>query len=38
MPAVMDGDVQDLIDACRTFFAAQALREAAGDAPAEKRA
>jgi peptide chain release factor 1 len=29
LPAVMDGDVQDLIDACRTFFSAQALREAA---------
>ncbi len=28
LPAVMDGDVQDVIDACRTFFAAQALREA----------
>jgi len=30
LPAVMDGDVQDLIDACRTFFAAEALREASG--------
>jgi peptide chain release factor 1 len=29
LPAVMDGDVQDVIDACRTFFAAQALKEAA---------
>ncbi len=29
LPAVMDGDVQDVVDACRTFFAAQALREAA---------
>ena len=40
LPAVMDGDVQDLIDACRTFYAAQALREASrGDAAAvEKRA
>ncbi|HEX9399074.1 MAG TPA: peptide chain release factor 1 [Anaeromyxobacter sp.] len=28
LPAVMDGDVQDVVDACRTFFAAQALREA----------
>ena len=28
LPAVMDGDVEDLVDACRTFFAAQALREA----------
>jgi peptide chain release factor 1 len=40
LPAVMDGDVQDVVDACRTFFAAQALREAAraDAAPAEKRA
>jgi peptide chain release factor 1 len=41
LPAVMDGDVQDVIDACRTFYAAQALREAArGDASVavEKRA
>ncbi len=41
LPAVMDGDVQDVVDACRTFFAAQALREAAqpdGDKPPEKRA
>ncbi len=37
LPAVMDGDVQDVIDACRTFFAAQALREAARG-EAEKRA
>ncbi len=28
LPAVMDGDVQDLIDACRTFYAAEALKEA----------
>ncbi|MFO0585526.1 MAG: peptide chain release factor 1 [Anaeromyxobacter sp.] len=33
LPAVMDGDVLDMIEACRTFYAAQALREAAkGDA------
>jgi peptide chain release factor 1 len=33
LPAVMDGDVGDVIEACRTFYAAQALREAAqGDA------
>jgi len=33
LPAVMDGDVADMIEACRTFYAAQALREAArGDA------
>ncbi len=29
LPAVMDGDVQDVLDACRTFYAAQALKEAA---------
>ncbi len=28
LAAVMDGDIQDLVDACRTFFAAEALREA----------
>jgi len=28
LPAVMDGDVEDLLEACRTFFAAQALKEA----------
>ncbi len=41
LPAVMDGDVQDVIEACRTFFAAQALREAArpeAEKPPEKRA
>jgi peptide chain release factor 1 len=42
LPAVMDGDVQDVIEACRTFFAAQALREAArgeaGGGAAERRA
>ncbi len=40
LPAVMDGDVQDVIDACRTFFAAQALREASKseEKAAEKRA
>ncbi len=40
LPAVMDGDVQDVIDACRTFFAAQALREASkpDDKAPEKRA
>jgi peptide chain release factor 1 len=39
LPAVMDGDVQDLVDACRTFYAAQALRDASrGDASGpEKR-
>jgi len=41
LPAVMDGDVQDVIDACRTHFAAEALKEASrSDASraAEKRA
>jgi peptide chain release factor 1 len=39
LPAVMDGDVQDVIDACRTFFAAEALKEASrGEAGGEKRA
>src|SRR5512135_2433851 len=41
LPAVMDGDVQDVVEACRTFFAAEALREASREeAPgrAEKRA
>jgi peptide chain release factor 1 len=41
LPAVMDGDVEDVIEACRTFFAAQALREASradADKGAEKRA
>jgi peptide chain release factor 1 len=36
LAAVMDGDVQDVVDACRTFFAAQALREASR--PEEQRA
>jgi peptide chain release factor 1 len=40
LPAVMDGDVQDVVDACRTFFAAEALKLASKEeAPApEKRA
>jgi len=39
LPAVLDGDIQDLVEACRTFFAAQALRDAAkADEPGEKRA
>jgi peptide chain release factor 1 len=41
LPAVMDGDVQDVLEACRTFFAAAALRDASrGDpgAVVEKRA
>jgi len=40
LPAVLDGDVEDVVEACRTFFAAQALREASRseEKPAEKRA
>jgi len=41
LPAVMDGDVDDVIEACRTFFAAQALRDASrpeAEKGAEKRA
>ena len=41
LPAVMDGDIEDMIEACRTFFAAQALKEASKEAvpgPSEKRA
>jgi peptide chain release factor 1 len=42
LPAVMDGDVQDVIEACRTHYAAEALREAsreqASAAVAERRA
>ncbi len=38
LPAAMDGDVQDLVDACRTFYAAQALEDAArGEAGGERR-
>jgi peptide chain release factor 1 len=39
LPAVMDGDVEDVLEACRTFFSAQALREASkpDEKPAEKR-
>jgi peptide chain release factor 1 len=42
LPAVMDGDVDDLLEACRTFYAAEALREAsapvAPSAPAAAKA
>src|SRR5512143_1529434 len=40
LPAVMDGDVQDVVVACRTFFSAEALKEASRGEPAkaEKRA
>jgi peptide chain release factor 1 len=33
LPAVMDGDIQDVVEACRTFFAAEALRDASRDEP-----
>jgi peptide chain release factor 1 len=35
LPAVMDGDMQDVIEACRTYFAAEALKEAARAEPAK---
>jgi peptide chain release factor 1 len=40
LPAVLDGDVQDLVEACRTFFSAEALRDASREEskPAERRA
>ncbi len=41
LPAIMDGDIQDVVDACRTFFAAEALRQASSEEAkpaAEKRA
>lgn len=40
LPAVLDGDIGDVVEACRTFFAAEALRDAAREerAAAEKRA
>ncbi len=41
LPAVMDGDVQDVIDACRTHYAAEALRAASREEAslgAERRA
>jgi peptide chain release factor 1 len=37
LPAVMDGDIQDVLDACRTFFAAEALRAASKDEPSTER-
>jgi peptide chain release factor 1 len=40
LPSVMDGDIQDVIDACRTHFAAEALKEASrsdSSRAAEKR-
>lgn len=37
LPAVMDGDVDDVVAACRTFFAAQALREASRGEPEGRR-
>jgi peptide chain release factor 1 len=40
LPALMDGDVQDVLDACRTFFAARALEDASREekGAVEKRA
>src|SRR5512141_1516073 len=41
LPAVMDGDVEDVIEACRTFFSAEALRDASREEAkpaAERRA
>jgi peptide chain release factor 1 len=40
LPAVMDGDIDDVVQACRTFYAAEALREASSGAGGaeEKRA
>jgi peptide chain release factor 1 len=37
LPAVMDGDIQDMLDACRTFFAAEALKAASKDESAAER-
>jgi peptide chain release factor 1 len=37
LPAVMDGDIQDLVDACRTFFAAEALKDASKAEPPGKK-
>ncbi len=36
LPAVMDGDIQDVLEACRTFFAAEALKDASRAEPAAK--
>jgi len=33
LPAYMDGDLQDMLDACRGFFNAQALKEQTFEAP-----
>ncbi|MFN7131813.1 MAG: peptide chain release factor-like protein, partial [Myxococcales bacterium] len=30
LPAVMDGDIQDVVDACRTYFTAEQLKAEAG--------
>jgi peptide chain release factor 1 len=37
LPAIMDGDVEDVIEACRTFFAAEALKEASREEPRPAR-
>jgi peptide chain release factor 1 len=34
LQAVLDGDIDDVFDALRTYFQAEALKRAAGDAPA----
>ena len=35
LPAVMDGDIGDVLDACRTFFQAELLRQQTGGAKAQ---
>ncbi len=36
LPAVLDGEVQDVFEACRNFFAAEALREASQEEAAQR--
>ncbi|HEY3449467.1 MAG TPA: peptide chain release factor 1 [Myxococcales bacterium] len=36
LPAYMDGDLQEMLDACRAFFNAQALKNQAGEAEAPR--
>ncbi len=36
LPAYMDGDLQDMLDSCRAFFNAQALKNQAGEAEAPR--
>ena len=33
LPAVMDGDIEDVVIACRTYFQAEALRQQMGEKP-----